>query len=238
MELLDSKEPCGFVPLSGSSIHYPGKSTIGHEAAYLIEGFWKRYYPTELTSPQYKPDVEGIKHWYLMWSHLKKLAEGGPDDLKKEEPRVVRDIRNKLPAGWNCTVHRDDDITLVPLGLGKPFFQVVASNRNVSFVRDPDAPRGPKMQSPVIPLYFYRQTEKAEIMKIIEKEGNLSSNIPVFFGETDEFVVVTSPAFVNDGLFTPEARRALRPMWKVLRDLIPKKENTLIDVDDLAADNP
>jgi len=92
------------------------------------------------------------------------------------------------------------------------------------------------MQSPIIPLYFYRHSEKADIMKIIEKESSLSSSIPIYFGETDEFVVVTSPAFVNGGLFTPEARHALRPMWKVLRNLIPKREKTGVDVDDLAAD--
>jgi hypothetical protein len=75
VSLLDSKEPCRFVDMSISSIYYPGKSTVGHEAAYLIEGFWKRYYPTGLTSQQYKPDIEGIKRWYGMWSHQKKLAE-------------------------------------------------------------------------------------------------------------------------------------------------------------------
>ena len=73
--LLDSKEPCAHVVLSLSSILPENRSTVGHEAAYLIEGFWKRYYPTQLTSSQYKPDVEGIKHWYGMWSHLKRLAE-------------------------------------------------------------------------------------------------------------------------------------------------------------------
>jgi len=73
--LLDSKEPCAFLDMSTSSILYPGKSSVGHEAAYLIEGFWRRYYPTDLTSQLYKPDVEGIKHWYQRWSHLKKLAE-------------------------------------------------------------------------------------------------------------------------------------------------------------------
>jgi hypothetical protein len=77
VSLLDSKEPCRFVDMSISSIYYPGKSTVGHEAAFLIEGFWKRYYPTDLTSQQYKPDIEGIKRWYGMWSYLKKLAEQG-----------------------------------------------------------------------------------------------------------------------------------------------------------------
>ena len=50
VSLLDSKEPCKFVDMALSSIYYSGKSTVGHEAAYLIEGFWKRYYPTDLTS--------------------------------------------------------------------------------------------------------------------------------------------------------------------------------------------
>lgn len=74
VNLLDSKEPCRCVDMSISSVYYPGKSTVGHEAAYLIEGFWKRYYPTGLTSKQYKPDIEGMKRWYRRWSHLKKIA--------------------------------------------------------------------------------------------------------------------------------------------------------------------
>jgi hypothetical protein len=77
VSLLDSKEPCRFVDTAVSSIYSPGKSTVGHEAAYLIEGFWKRYYPTDLTSQQYKPDIEGTKRWYRQWNHLKKISEQG-----------------------------------------------------------------------------------------------------------------------------------------------------------------
>ena len=75
VSLLDSKEPCAHVVLSISSILPPGRSTVGHEAAYLIEGLWKRYYPTHLVSSQYSPDIEGMKHWYGMWSNMKKIAE-------------------------------------------------------------------------------------------------------------------------------------------------------------------
>ena len=73
--LLDSKEPCAHVVLSISSILPSGRSTVGHEAAYLIEGFWKRYYPTELVSSRYTPDIEGTKRWYALWSNMKKLAD-------------------------------------------------------------------------------------------------------------------------------------------------------------------
>jgi hypothetical protein len=173
------------------------------------------------------------------WARFYDAPEAEPDDAgdsTKVEPQVVRQIRAKLPAGWNCAMYQSDQVTAVPHGLGKPVFEVVTSNTNVSFsfVKFPNAPR-PAMQSPIIPLYFYRHNDKLEVMKIIEKEAMYSWSIPVYFGETDEFVVVTSPAFVNGGVFTHEARLALRPMWKVLRDLIPKKERTLVD--EMAADS-
>jgi hypothetical protein len=150
------------------------------------------------------------------------------------EPRILHDIRARLPRGWNCSAYQGDAVKEVPHGLDKPVFQVVASNTNLAFLLSTNAPH-PKMQNPIVPLYFYRHSEKAGIMKVIEKERIYSWNIPIYFGETDEFVVVTSPAYVNGGWFTLEARRGLRPMWKVLRDLIPNKEKT--GVDELAADN-
>ncbi len=153
-------------------------------------------------------------------------------DSTNVEPQVVRDIRAKLPAGWNCTFYKGKDVKSVPHGLEKPVFQVVATNTNLSFVKS-EVPRVTK-RWPVIPLYFYRHSEKAGLMKIIERERLYSWNTPTYFGETDEFVVVTSPAFVNDGVFTPEARHALGSMWRVLRELIPKKEKTTVD--ELAAD--
>lgn len=154
-------------------------------------------------------------------------------ELTNFEPQVVRDIRTRLPTGWNCTVYQSNDVKVVPHGLGRPVFQVVVANTNLSFVKS-EVPNLTK-QSPVIPLYFYRHGEKADVMRIIQKESIYSWSIPIYFGETAEFVVVTSPAFVNGGVFTPEARHALRPMWKVLRELIPNEEKT--GVDELAADH-
>src|ERR1035437_3976650 len=81
------------------------------------------------------------------------------------EPKVVNDLCAKLPGGWNCTVYQSNDVKVVPHGLGKPLFQVVASNTSLSVVMSTNASR-PRMQSPVIPLYFYRHSEKADLMKI------------------------------------------------------------------------
>ncbi len=166
----------------------------------------------------------------LLWAIPWLAAFAG--DSTNVEPQVVRDIRTRLPVGWNCSFCQSKEVKLVPHGLGKPIFQVVAANTNLSFVKSA-VPRMTK-QSPLIPLYFYRHSQKADLMKIIEKESIYSWSIPIYFGETDEFVVVTSPAFVNGGVFTSEARHALRPMWAVLREVIPNKEKT--GVDELATD--
>jgi hypothetical protein len=147
-------------------------------------------------------------------------------------PPLLRELRAKLPAGWSYTVYQGNEVKQVPHGMGKPVFEFIASNTNASFAKDPVA--GPAVQNPVVPLYFYPQALKPEIMKHIEKEKVYSWAIPIYFGETEDFVVVTSPAFVNGGVFTPEARRALRPAWKVLRELIPKKEVSAVD--ELAAE--
>jgi hypothetical protein len=97
VSLLDSTQACAFADSIVSSIYFPGKSTVRHEAAYLIEGFWKRYYPTELTSQRFKPDIEATKQWYRMWSHLKKLAE--PTDAPNPATgAAVPDRRSVAPG--------------------------------------------------------------------------------------------------------------------------------------------
>lgn len=99
--LLDSKEPCAFLDLSSSSIYYPGKSTVGHEAAYLIEGFWKRYYPTGLTSQQYKADIPSIQQWYRMWSHLQQLEKTASP--AKDTPPIRTETDRKSVPAETCT---------------------------------------------------------------------------------------------------------------------------------------
>jgi len=76
VELLDSEEPCAYSVMSISSQLPAGRSNVGNEAAYLIESFWKRYYPTRLTSSESGiPKKEELKMWYRMWANLKNLAE-------------------------------------------------------------------------------------------------------------------------------------------------------------------
>lgn len=62
--LLDSTEPCANVQSMLSSAIDPTRSTVGNEAAYLIEGYRIDRYPPRLNSTRPPCDIEEIKQWW------------------------------------------------------------------------------------------------------------------------------------------------------------------------------
>ena len=67
--LLDSETPCASTVSADSSTLPPPGSTVGHEAAFLIQGFREGRYPAELNSSRFTPDKTEIRNW---WNTLKK----------------------------------------------------------------------------------------------------------------------------------------------------------------------
>ena len=64
MLLLDSPVPCASVASSKSS-DWPGVSTLGDQAAFLIQGFRKGMYPPELHSGRMAPGLKDeIRAWW------------------------------------------------------------------------------------------------------------------------------------------------------------------------------
>ena len=150
------------------------------------------------------------------------VLDAAPCQLPNE-PLLIGLIRRELPKGWECTLVREAGLKGHPHGLSEPMFRVTCHNPRVSF----DG-KG-KAQSPVIPLFFYSIVDKSQVMNVVERERLYSWDIPQYFGETEEYVVITSSALVNDGTFTDEARKAIRPMWHVLRRHIVDREGRGID---------
>jgi hypothetical protein len=64
VDLLDSQEPCGDVKMSISSYYHAGLSTVGREAAFLIQGFRKGEYPPGLNSIHFEYEIEEILNWW------------------------------------------------------------------------------------------------------------------------------------------------------------------------------
>ena len=61
--LLESTEPCANVRSMISSVIIRERSTVGNEAAYLIEGFRKDRYPPGLVSNYPPQDIAETKAW-------------------------------------------------------------------------------------------------------------------------------------------------------------------------------
>lgn len=143
------------------------------------------------------------------------------DSEKDSVEELLLKIQEDMPPGWTCVVVRDNGKMGHPHGLDEPEFRVDYVNKQVRF--------SPENVNPIIPLFFYSIESKSHIMKIVAEEAMFSWAIPVYFGETEECLVITSPAYVNQGIFTEEAKNMIKPMWRVLRRYILNIEKTNID---------
>jgi len=76
--------------------------------------------------------------------------------------------------------------------------------------------------NPLLWLYFYDIAKKQEIMEIIVKESIYSWCIPIYFDETKKYIVVTSPCYINSGIFTEEAKSYYSPLEKSLKGYFDK----------------
>ena len=158
---------------------------------------------------------------------MKKVELGGQT--------LISQIRKDLPSGWQCRVVQQDGAKGHPHGLAEPLLRVDFSAPEQSF-QSPIGGRRDRV-SPLIQLYFYDIATKAHVLEVIDKERVYSWDIPIYFGETEDYIIVTSPSYVNHGIFTEEAQKTIRPMWNVLRKHIENKGSSGNSVDTILNSN-
>ncbi|MGC4073919.1 MAG: hypothetical protein QM760_15705 [Nibricoccus sp.] len=67
MAKIDSQTPSAAIVSIVASTLPTGKSTVGDQAAYLIECYRNRLCPLGLTSADAKADKAELKRWYALW---------------------------------------------------------------------------------------------------------------------------------------------------------------------------
>lgn len=157
---------------------------------------------------------------------------------KKQSEETLGDeilnIGEAAPKGWNYTITQNftgeiisangyskiitqnSEEMVLPHGLGEPIAIVNFVNLNEEIEYYPDTETG-KKHNPSLLLYFYNITEKQEIMKIIDQEKLYSWCIPIYYDETKKYIIVTSPCYINSGIFTDEAKSYYSPLEKSLK---------------------
>ena len=167
------------------------------------------------------------------------IQEVTKNQSKEESMDEILNIGEAVPEGWNYTITQNfigeviqasgygkiitqnSEEMPIPHGLWKPVVILNFTNFNEEFGYYPDV-KTDKKYNPSLLIYFYDIAEKQEIMKIIDQEKIFSWCIPEYFYETKKYIIVTSPCYINSGVFTEEAKDYYSPLEKSLKGYFDK----------------
>ncbi len=141
------------------------------------------------------------------------MPRRAPEKLGDE----ILNVGECIPEGWNCTIITQNlERAERPHGLWEPVAIVNLINPSAEF-KETYGKINPSLR-----LYFYDIAEKQEIMKIIAKEVVYSWCRPIYFDETQKYVIVTSPCYINSGVFSKELMNYYSPLEKSLKGYFDK----------------
>ena len=139
----------------------------------------------------------------------------------------ILNIGESIPEGWNYTIITQNlEETKRPHGLWEPVAIVNFTNLNKEIEYYPDI-KTDKKCNPSLQLYFYNIAEKQEILDIVAKERIYSWCIPIYFDETKKYIIVTSPCYINSGIFTEEAKYYYSKLENTLKEYFDKYNESI-----------
>ncbi|MFZ5833719.1 MAG: hypothetical protein ACOY3P_26835 [Planctomycetota bacterium] len=128
-----------------------------------------------------------------------------------------------LPAGWMLTESTDPKQFKPLRGLSNPVAQLKLTDHSTTLTRDL-APGKPETFHPTLILLVFPRSQLETVEEAAEKEAVRSDCSPMIFGQTDQYVFVTSPGYVNRGLHSPEAEATVERLKASLKDSMEIRE--------------
>jgi len=139
---------------------------------------------------------------------------------KEENTSNLTEFCNVIPDGWECEIITEDfNSNDLPRDASKPFAVIKYKNSKREFLRYQD-----RVVNPSLILDLYHISHKQELIDFIISQQVFSWCIPLYYGETKEYIVITSPCFVNYGAFTEEANSLIEDLHASLKGIIEVKE--------------
>ena len=146
----------------------------------------------------------------------------------KDDPIPAFISQLELPAGWNCLYSNQSRFRIASSrfpaavseflkpahGLWEPKFAVEFENTASPF------DFGGEPLNPYLRLTFYPRSEMVKIQAVEKMEAIFSWDIPVRFGQTSNYYVISSPEWMNHGMNAPETRLVYQPFEDMLRRLL------------------
>ena len=143
------------------------------------------------------------------------------NDLKNTS---LDDFDNIKPAGWSCEIiEQNFDKNDIPKNAKDPIAIVKYTNTNIDINYLYDIKIKPSL---ILDLYPIAQ--KKELIEFIRSQQMYSWCIPIYYGETKNYFIISSPCFINNGTFTDQSKAAIDDLQNALNKIISKKEYDLI----------
>ncbi len=161
-----------------------------------------------------RPGERTSQIWFLSEDVNKaEIVEYLGNGWKSDYDDFVSGIQDVLPEGWEMESISQEGLMGHPHGLNEPLFRIDFVDRTHQF----EGPGG-RTYFPSLRLYFYDIQEKGTVLETIEQEKVYSWDVPDYFDKTAEYIVVTSPLYINGGCFSDEAMSLYEPLEKALKD--------------------
>jgi len=144
---------------------------------------------------------------------------------KNETDPTLEDFCTVKPNGWDCEIIQSNfDVNDFPRNTEKPLAIIKYKNLNREFTRYNDTKANPSL---ILDLYSIKQ--KDDLNDFIISQQMYSWCIPIYYGETKDYFIMTSPCFINSGSFTEEADSCISDLHKSLESILTKINQDLIE---------
>jgi hypothetical protein len=111
----------------------------------------------------------------------------------------------------------------IPQNAKEPIAIIKYKNINRDIIQFSDTKINPSL---ILDLYSIKQ--KQELIELIKSQQIYSWCIPIYYGETKDYFIVTSPCFINSGLFTEQSDSCLFDLQNAIKNIITKNNYDFI----------
>jgi len=161
--------------------------------------------------------MKAINYSYLVFFiSIILLASCDKDNNNTIKNQTFDEFCSVAPDGWECTIAISDfDIQNIPQNTNTPIAIIKYLNPNVEFTKY----TGIKV-NPFLIIDFYEIERKQELIDFIISQQLYSWCIPIYYGETKDYFIITSPCFINGGSFTDEANACINDLHEALKSIM------------------
>ena len=143
---------------------------------------------------------------------------------KVEKRTTLEDFCNAKPNGWECEIIEDNfSLNDMPKNSDFPIAIIKFKNLTREFNGFPDSKINPSLT-----IVFYSINKKQVLIDFIKSQQLYSWCIPIYYGETEDYFIITSPCFINSGSFTDESDSCISDLHEALRGIMTIKDYDLI----------